>query len=67
MTCGNPSSSSSSFLPFFAAGRKKIIEKQVEMRGAKEGERWMRDVNHAELKWIRVDYGADERRVRLLP
>lgn len=55
------------FCPFFRGWKKKIIEKQVEMRGAKEGERWMRDVNHARLKWIRVDYGADERRVRLLP
>lgn len=43
------------FCPFFRGWKKKIIEKQVEMRGAKEGERWMRDVNHGELKWIRVD------------
>ena len=48
--------------------RKKEIEKQVEMRRAKEGERWMRDVNHTRaLKRIRADYGVDERRVRLLP
>lgn len=44
--------------------------KKLDDWGLEEGggsERRMRDESRAEPKWMRADYSADERRVRLLP
>lgn len=46
---------------------RKGEEKKIDDGGRGGGKRRMRDESRAEPKWMRADYSADERRVRLLP